>query len=105
MLKAYDPNANSYYRYPSTTAGGILKATGTIEEGTGLWHSPNTGATNESGFTAVPAGYIQGHSFGGLGYDGTWWLGFEIRILSYDTVQVSGDELDVGGYSIRCVKD
>ena len=37
-------------------AGGSLKATGTLQEGTGLWDEPNTGATNESGFTGLPAG-------------------------------------------------
>ena len=39
-----------------TDEGGKLKATGTIEGGDGLWISPNTGATNESGFSAVPGG-------------------------------------------------
>jgi uncharacterized protein (TIGR02145 family) len=34
-----------------SVAGGKMKSTGTIEAGTGLWLSPNTGATNESGFT------------------------------------------------------
>ena len=37
-------------------AGGKMKTTGTIEGGDGLWQSPNTGATNESGFSAVPGG-------------------------------------------------
>ncbi len=35
----------------SEIAGGMLKDTGTIEDGDGLWYSPNEGATNESGFT------------------------------------------------------
>lgn len=41
-----------------TVAGGKMKSIGTIEEGTGLWASPNYLATNESGFTGFPGGYL-----------------------------------------------
>jgi uncharacterized protein (TIGR02145 family) len=37
-------------------AGGKLKSTGTLESNTGLWYSPNLGATNSSGFNALPGG-------------------------------------------------
>ena len=39
-------------------AGGKMKSTGTSEGGDGLWYTPNTGATNESGFSALPNGYV-----------------------------------------------
>jgi uncharacterized protein (TIGR02145 family) len=41
-------------------ACGKLKETGTLH-----WRSPNSGATNESGFTALPSGH--------LSYDAVWW--------------------------------
>ena len=41
-------------------AGGKMKTTGTIEAGTGLWYAPNNGATNSSGFSALPGGYRYG---------------------------------------------
>ncbi len=39
----------------NNVAGGKLKQTGTD-----LWNGPNTGATNESGFNAIPGGVRSG---------------------------------------------
>jgi len=95
-------------------AGGKLKSTGTIEAGTGLYYSPNTGATNESGFTAIPAGGRDrlGASWG-IGYLGRWWSSSECtygsawcRYLDYNgsDVRSYGDD-KIMGYSVRCVRD
>src|SRR5262245_47721661 len=63
-----------------SVAGGKMKSTGTIKAGTGLWRFPNTGATNSSGFTALPGGWRLDdgsfHNLGGndVGYGvGHWW--------------------------------
>lgn len=54
-------------------AGGKLK-----EAGTAHWQSPNTGATNETGFTALPGGYrYDDGSFDGIGDGGFWWSATE----------------------------
>ena len=37
--------------------GGKMKSTGDNSVGTGLWSSPNTGANNTSGFSALPGGF------------------------------------------------
>jgi len=40
----------------------------------GGWNSPNTGATNSSGFSAGPGGHRDGNgSFSNLGISGDWW--------------------------------
>lgn len=50
-------------------AGGKLKANDTI-----YWENPNTGATNETGFTALPGGYRYDEGrFDNIGYGGFWW--------------------------------
>ncbi|MBA7544886.1 hypothetical protein ES705_37247 [subsurface metagenome] len=53
----------------ASVAGGKLKETGTAH-----WSYPNTGATNESGFTALPGGgrSLNG-TFGYVGSSGGWW--------------------------------
>ncbi len=54
-------------------AGGKLKETDTIH-----WHSPNEGATNESGFTALPGGYrTYLGAFCCIGGCGGWWSSTE----------------------------
>ena len=96
-------------------AGGKIKATGTLEESNGLWHYPNTGATNESGFTGVPAGSVSRYgTFGGLGYQTNWWLSTELDINNGLRYGTNNDNAYLGhaytskvggGFSVRCIKD
>jgi uncharacterized protein (TIGR02145 family) len=57
----------------SSVAGGALKSTAT-QPTPGGWNSPNTGATNSSGFAAGPGG-LRSHLgvFFNVGYSGYWW--------------------------------
>ncbi len=58
----------------SSVAGGKLK-----EAGTSHWASPNTGATNESGFSALPSGYrshVYGH-YSAMGFYCDFWTSTE----------------------------
>ena len=95
--------------------GGKLKATGTIEGGDGLWFSPNTGATNESGFSALPGGDRYGDygPFFSMGYLARFWSSTELnsyaawyRRLSNQNSQIyRGNYLKKDGFSVRCVRD
>ena len=97
-------------------AGGKLKATGTIEAGTGLWYAPNTDATNETGFSALPGGIrVLPDSFYDVGYGGSWWSATEWSInaamnwgLAYNRVILINNGIGSGkalGCSVRCVRD
>jgi len=91
-----------------SVAGGKLKEVGTTH-----WQSPNTGATNESGFTILPAGYRYMSSFTTNGKNGFLWSTTEesgdyawVRNIGYDRIDVSRYGGYKGtGWSVRCVKD
>jgi uncharacterized protein (TIGR02145 family) len=95
-------------------AGGKMKTTGTIEAATGLWYSPNTGATNSSGFSGAPGGVRFGNGdYGNIGGNGYWWSSSEsgssyawYRGLSYGS---DGANRNYGfkqvGFSVRCLRD
>ncbi len=96
-----------------SVAGGKMKSTGTIEAGTGLWYSPNPGATNESGFSAVPACCRSNNgSFSSIGGNGGWWSSSGSstsfawrRYLSYNSSYVLSLVYKNNGFSVRCMKD
>jgi len=90
----------------SSEAGGKLKATR-------RWRQPNTGATNESGFNALPGGYRGSDgSFRLIGSTGTWWSTtggsaamVASRGLTYHTTEVySGRGTNRSGFSVRCIR-
>lgn len=95
-------------------AGARLKATGTVQEGTGLWNSPNTGASNQVGFTALPGGNRNaGDTFFDLGNAAYWWTATESSSTNAWRRAVYRDQWHVNrngiakeiGLSIRCVRD
>jgi uncharacterized protein (TIGR02145 family) len=90
-------------------AGGSLK-----ESGLSHWESPNTGATNISGFTALPAGYsFSSGGFSELGSTGYWWTATHdiddlawYRSVSYNSTEISRYNITKKyGYSVRCIKE
>jgi uncharacterized protein (TIGR02145 family) len=90
-------------------AGGKMK-----EAGTTHWTSPNTGATNESGFTGLPGGCHRNiGTFINIGNIGFWWSSSEAttasawyRSLDYDDGGAYRSVYDkTYGYSVRCVRD
>jgi uncharacterized protein (TIGR02145 family) len=96
-------------------AGGKLK-----ETGSGHWLGPNAGATNESGFTALPGGCYGfpgpnkfGNEIMNIRAFGHWWSSSEyftgnafFVTLSYAETNISRARADVHiGMSVRCIRD
>lgn len=91
-------------------AGAKLK-----EAGTAHWNSPNTGATNEFGFSALPGGVLDcwGAVFFWFKENGAWWTANEnnsynawYRSMSFgNTLLFRNNECKTEGFSVRLVKD
>lgn len=87
-------------------AGGKLK-----EAGTKHWFSPNFGASNESGFTALPIPECYGCDLGDMGFmwsssefnaDFSWYRAFDKNSAAvYRNLDIKNNRY----YSVRCVKD
>lgn len=92
-----------------SVAGGKMKETGTTH-----WTSPNTGAFNSSGFTALPGGkrYSNG-PYDNLSYHGYWWSDTKsstytvwLRNMGYESSAVNSSVYVIEfGLSIRCLLD
>ncbi len=82
-------------------AGGKLKETGTIH-----WVSPNTGASNETGFTALPGGN-HSYLYYNLGYAGFLWSSTGTYLILYNDQNIVGKTSNSQwiGMSERCIKD
>jgi uncharacterized protein (TIGR02145 family) len=107
LINYLDPNADGGNN--PNTAGGKMKSNGAQ-----YWQSPNTDATNESGFSGLPGGIRKDsglfYNIGDFGYfwsstefdtDAAWYLEMDYNIG--DTYRVTRHKGD--GFSIRCLRD
>jgi uncharacterized protein (TIGR02145 family) len=92
-------------------AGCKIKETNTTH-----WRSPNTGATNESGFTALGGGHRGGSNcnvFFSILEEGSWWSSSVYSgtqawfvVLTYQREDIRRiEDWKCSGKSVRCVKD
>jgi uncharacterized protein (TIGR02145 family) len=96
----------------SDIAGGKMK-----DSCSGYWSSPNTGATNSSGFSGLPGGYRDGYTDGAfytLGEHCYNWQATEYDTMTawfcdlwnvFSNVGITDMYYKKAGFSVRCVKD
>ncbi len=96
--------------------GGGDSAAGSLKEaGLTHWNSPNTGATNSSGFTGLPGGIcFSVGGFASLGDWGMWWTSTEYSSMTTDAWYFAlgsttpFDHYHIGkgqGNSVRCIRN
>jgi uncharacterized protein (TIGR02145 family) len=92
-----------------SVAGGKLKETGLLH-----WNSPNTGASNETGFTALAGGYrYYSGTFNDFANNGYFWTATEAGtdaawyrgLYSSDSRTGRYSDAKEYGFSVRCVKN
>jgi len=111
LVKCLDENADTVCQncIQSSIAGGGLK-----EKGSEHWLSPNIGATNNLSFTCIPGGYRNYNGgFELIQTGGDLWSSSQVvsgasvhrYLWNYDSKIGTQVYPNIGGMSIRCVKD
>jgi uncharacterized protein (TIGR02145 family) len=111
LVKFLDPNADTVCSPCwQSTAGGALKSTAT-QPSQGGWFS-SLGATNSSGFTAVPGGLrFNSGEFSFVVYSGFWWTSSQPGLAMRRQLNENGAGINRtyddrrAGFSVRCLKD
>ncbi|MBU3713940.1 MAG: T9SS type A sorting domain-containing protein, partial [Ferruginibacter sp.] len=110
LVKNIDPSADTACANcpQSSTAGGALKEAGVLR-----WVSPNTGATNSTGFTGLPGSFrASPNGSDPLGYTGVWWTSTSFnstsswyRVLRYLNGGIERNYQNplINGYSVRAL--
>jgi uncharacterized protein (TIGR02145 family) len=100
-----------------TALGGLAVAGGKLKEaGLEHWADPNTGATNSSGFTALPAGSRSYSEYGGwfhnLHTGAYYWLeqdnatmALYWQLYHYGEAMLTNYAGKSFGFSVRCIRD
>jgi uncharacterized protein (TIGR02145 family) len=115
LINCLDPNADGGYNV-NNIAGEKIKATGTIQEGTGLWSNGDEG-TNESGLAGLPGGYV--NNFGLFCCPlqlCNWWSSTDFSVppnltpayyikLDYSDAAQKTDAPKRFGFSVRFIRD
>jgi uncharacterized protein (TIGR02145 family) len=108
-----DAERTTLTTFLGATEGGKMKSIGTS-----LWLTPNTGATNSSGFTGLPGGYRTGCSsswcsFDFIGSRGYWWqstqhydvLSWEFDLRNDNDGAYRSSAYWINGFSVRLLNN
>ncbi len=99
--------------YLGEDQGGKLKSTATEPDPHPRWNDPNVGATNETGFGAIPGGWRSWNGYEAMGETAHFWTSTEMFASSailmsiFQTNENASPmhEFKLYGLSVRCIKN
>jgi uncharacterized protein (TIGR02145 family) len=103
--------------YGDTLTGGELKEAGVVHWGNSSVPNSNVGATNISGWTGLPGGFLYQGVFNGLRGSGTWWTtttlqspnplneAYTLNLIYYNKDATRAGSFKPNACSIRCLSD
>lgn len=110
------PGSNDFAALGAALGGDMVAGGKMKEAGTAHWVDPNTGATNSSGFAALPAGYrwnFDGGTFHNIGNSADFWTStvnnpgnswnWGVYYMWEFLGKATSDQRD--GLSVRCIKN
>ncbi len=109
LIKCIDPISDTSVSGSQSLSAGALKESGTIH-----WLSPNSGASDSSGFAGLPSGYRNnGGKFYSVGNNGYWWSSSENNVSgawnrylnNVDAGFTRDCNLKSNAFSVRLIKD
>lgn len=108
------PSVDEWQQLIDFCGGSIIGAGKLKKDGFEFWDSPNLGASNESGFSALASGYRDYNGeFSAFGSIGVFWTStsllnttaFYNALECYSMQVVNGQTVKRKGFSIRAIKD
>jgi uncharacterized protein (TIGR02145 family) len=106
------PTTTDWNKLVNFLGGEEVAADKLKEKGTAHWVSPNSGATDEYGFTALPGGF-RVDTFSPPGYYAIWWSATPIdqddawifTLIVNNNKTFIEKQYKMSGHAVRCVKD
>jgi uncharacterized protein (TIGR02145 family) len=109
------PTSNEWKTLIDYLGGGMVAHGKLKESGTTHWESPNSDATNESGFTGLPGGLRGETTFEDMEISGHYWAaneqypGWLYRLLlnyePFETTYFLNSASPVNAWAVRCLND
>ncbi len=116
LIEFLDPSMDPFSTgAQSLIAGGRMKTIGTTDNSSGFWNAPNTGATNDSGFSSISGGrkLVNFGVYHYMGFYDVWWSNSDFNstsawtrtLINSSSSFFRNTDTKQVGMTVRCLRD